>query len=299
MKKVARLFLKYRGVLERAKYRGATILDEQTGNDYLSDSFGKPYAVGRFGASELGGMVHYLAHGGPRGHCASWGHHRTMLHRNAGVYPSNPEILSRFCQVYLEALGQLDVLGVWFRPGENYVRKQFTPQAKLLGLCALEPYYHERPWSRQLAGKRVLVVSPFAETIQAQYRRRHEVWRARPEMLPDFQLRTVRVPLSAALISPEYPDWFSGLAALRSQMATEPFDVAIVGAGAWSLLSWDGPSFGCGSSVGGRVFISSVRKTHPGGILHATARVLLRYTPLPTEPGSIVECAADKGFRTG
>jgi hypothetical protein len=69
-------------------------------------------------------------------------------------------------------------------------------------------------------------------------------------------------------------------------------------AGAWWLLSWDGLSFGCRSSVGGRVFISSVRKTHPGGILHATARALLRYTALPTEPGSSVESAADEGFRT-
>jgi hypothetical protein len=50
--------------------------------------------------------------------------------------------------------------------------------------------------------------------------------------------------------------------------------------------------------VGRGVFISSVRKTHPGGILHATARAWLRYTPLPTEPGSSLESAADGDFRT-
>src|SRR5260370_5693688 len=61
--------------------------------------------------------------------------------------------------------------------------------------------------------------------------------------------------------------------------------------------SWDDASFGCASSLGGRVFISSVRKTHPGGILQATARARLRYTPLPTEPGSSVESAADEGVR--
>jgi hypothetical protein len=236
VKAIGRPLLKYRFVLERAKYGGTPILDWHAGNDYLSDSFGKPAAVGRFGASELGGMVHYLAHGGPHGHCPSWGRHRTMLYRNAGVYPPDPEILSRFCQVSLDALGQLDVLGVWFRSGENSVRKRFAPQAKLMELTALEPYYHSRPWSRQLAAKRVLVVSPFAETIKAQYRRREQVWRTKPDVLPEFHLRTVRVPLSAALIEPEYPDWFAALHAIQRQMAAEPFNVAIIGAGAWSLL---------------------------------------------------------------
>ncbi len=236
VKSVGRPLLKYRGVLERAKYGGATILDQQNGNDYLSDLIGGPTAIGKFGASELGGIVHYLAHRDAKGHCASWGRHKTMLHRNAGVYPADPETLSRFCQVYLEALGQLDAMAVWFRPGENSVRRQFAPRAKMMELLALEPYYHQRPWSHRLAGKRVVVVSPFAETLQSQYRRRHEVWRARPEVMPDFQLRTIRTPLSAALITPEYHDWFTGLEALRRQMAAEPFDVAIVGAGAWSLL---------------------------------------------------------------
>ena len=46
--------------------------------------------------------------------------------------------------------------------------------------------------------------------------------------------------------------------------------------------------------MGGRLFISSVRKTHPGGILQATARALLRYTPWSTEPGSSVGSAADE-----
>src|SRR5258708_20112843 len=69
-------------------------------------------------------------------------------------------------------------------------------------------------------------------------------------------------------------------------------------AGAWWLLYWDGLSFGCRSSVGGRVFISSARKTHPGGTLHAPPRALLRYTAFPTEPGSSVQSPPDERLRT-
>jgi hypothetical protein len=55
-------------------------------------------------------------------------------------------------------------------------------------------------------------------------------------VLPDFQLRAIGVPLSAYLATPEYPDWFAALDALRTRMeAAMPFDVAIVGAGAWSI----------------------------------------------------------------
>ena len=45
------------------------------------------------------------------------------------------------------------------------------------------------------------------------------------------------------------------------------------------------------------VFISSVRNTHPAGILQESRSVVLRYTPLRMDPGSIetlsgdVECA--------
>jgi hypothetical protein len=89
--------------------------------------------------------------------------------------------------------------------------------------------------SQQLAGQRVLVVSPFSEMIKAQYPRRQQVWKVKPEVLPDFELLTLRTPLSAFLASPAHPDWFGALDAMRKRMASISFDVAIAGAGAWSL----------------------------------------------------------------
>jgi len=111
----------------------------------------------------------------------------------------------------------------------------FAPTAALASLTALEPFYHERPWSRHLAGKRVLVVSPFAETIRRQYARREAVWRHKPEVLPAFELDTLRCPLSAELVKPVFPDWFTALDAMKEQMNHKIYDVLIIGAGAWSL----------------------------------------------------------------
>lgn len=236
VKSVVRPVLKYRIYFERARYGSTPIPNAKAGNDYLTTLQG-PAAMGRFGAAELAGVQNYLAHRDKDGYCAKWGHHRTMLTRNAGVYPVDQKILSRFSQVFLESLRELDVLGVWYRPGEARIRQEFAPQAKLLDVSAYESYYHERPWTKRLEGKRVLVISPFAKTIEAQYRRRKEVWRAKPEVMPELaSLRTIRAPLSAALAPPEHPDWFAAMEYMKRQMEAEPFDFAIVGCGAWSML---------------------------------------------------------------
>lgn len=224
-----------RKLLERAKYTGTEILSPREGNDLLARLIDRPTAVGKIGGSELGGLRHYLRRADSNGQCGSWGQHSAKLYRNAGVYPPEASIFSRFCRAYTEAITRLDVLAVYFNWKENAVRLRFAPNATLTAPRALEPYYHDQPWSRHLAGKRVLVVSPFTDSIRAQYQRRQDVWRTKPDLLPDFELRTLRVPLSACLNTAEYPDWFAALDAMREQMASISFDVAIVGAGAWSI----------------------------------------------------------------
>lgn len=234
-KSFVRPVTQHRRLLERAKYLGEEILSSQEGNDLLARSIHRPAAIGKIGACEMAAVRHYWRLADSRGHCETWGWEGKKLYRNAGVYPPEPIIFSRFCRVYEEALKHLDVLAVWFNFGEKAARRRFAPKAALTELDALEPYYNDRPWSQHLTGKRVLVVSPFADSIQAQYLRRLEVWRAKPEVLPSFHLRTVRVPLSAFLTAPEHSDWFAALEAMREEMARAPFDVAVVGAGAWSL----------------------------------------------------------------
>jgi hypothetical protein len=236
LKSLVRPITSQRRLLERAKYLRTRILSSQEGNDVLAGSVGRPAAAGKIGGSEIAALRHYLRQADEKGHCQNWrGYVARNLHRGSGVYPPDPSVFSRFCQTYAQALTSLDVLAVWFNFGEHAARRRFAPRASLTELDGLEPYYNDRPWSQQLAGKRVLVVSPFAATIEAQYRRRQEIWRAKPEVLPEFELRTVRVPLSSYLASPQYVDWFAALDAMRQQMAAVPFDAAIVGAGGWSI----------------------------------------------------------------
>jgi hypothetical protein len=236
-KSALRPIVKHRFLIERAKYAGTTILDGQAGNDLVGKLLldAQPMAAGKMGASELGGLAHYERNKDAQGKCSDWGRHAPRLNINAGVYPADPEIFARFCRDFGVSLGLLDVLAVWFQFGENQMRRKFAPQAKAVELGSLEPYYHQNPWSKYLAGKRVLVVTPFASTVTSQYARRNEIWRAKPDVLPDFEIDTLRCPLSAGLVDAAFADWFVALDAMCEEMSKRTFDVAIVGAGAWGV----------------------------------------------------------------
>jgi hypothetical protein len=228
---------RHRTLLERSRYAGVQILEPQAGNDYLSEMLlaSLPMAAGKMGESELGGLRHYERYRDAQGRCTRWGAYWKRLNVNAGVYPADADVYSRFCRRFGQALGSLDVLAVWFPLGENEMRLKFAQNATPVANRALEPFYHERPWSRHLDDKRVLVVTPFASTVLSQYARRKEIWRDKPDVLPDFHLDTLRCPLSAGLVNPTCPDWFSALDSMRAEMSRREFDIAIVGAGAWGV----------------------------------------------------------------
>ena len=236
VKALLRPVAKYRFMLEKMKYAGQVILTPQEGNDLIARLTHQPAAVAKIGGTEMKLSQEYLRRRDKNGNCSSFGRYGEIICINSGVYPNDPSTLTRFCRTYLPLIGHLNLLAVWYNFGEAAARKRHAPHVALTQLTALEPYFHDRPWTAELAGKRVVVVSPFAKSIESQYRRRKNVWSSRPEVLPDFDLRTIGCPQAAGLIDKhEYPDWFAGLEGLKQQLAAQPFDAAIIGAGAWSL----------------------------------------------------------------
>lgn len=238
VKRVLRPITRHRHKLEKLKYHlaGETILNGVDGNDRLGQMLHKPGVAGKIGGTEMKLCRVYLRRRDASGNCQNFGYYARLIYISSGVYPPTPEILNRFCREYLDLLSEIDLLAVWYNMGEAATRKRFAPKATLANLPALEPYFHPHPWSAQLAGKRVVVISPFAKSIESQYAKRKQIWRDKPDVLPEFSLRTIRCPQIAGLVDElEYPDWFAGLEAMKKQLESEPLDVAIIGAGAWSI----------------------------------------------------------------
>jgi len=225
---------------EQRRYRkhGRRVLDLKAGHDAIAASLasGEPMAVGKIGDVEMEGVYKHRFTPGGETDGTIWNGENERLYINAGVFPPSPEGFRAFTEPYLDGLSDLTHLAVWYNRGEERVTREQCPEAVLMPLRSLEPYYFENPWSAHLEGKRVLVATPFPKTFAQQYEKREALWTDGRGVLPEFEVSFVPVPPHAHLLSePVYPDWVTGLNVLKDKVSASEFEVLLVGAGAWSV----------------------------------------------------------------
>jgi hypothetical protein len=240
----------HRGCHVKQDYLGMPISTEEEGNSILSRlvTEGKPFMATRLGHTELSCITNYMEiqelkntsyihkiMEQIKGKAISWEASVVdAMHRMSGVYPSTPEMLEKFVQLYLKELANVDVIGIWYNYYEDVVCKQYCPQATLVPLKSLEPYYFKNPWSQHLKGKKVLVIHPFEASIRKQFLVKDFLFEDK-NILPDFDLITIKAFQTAMYLTAEYANWFDALDALKDKISKTGFDIAIIGAGAYGL----------------------------------------------------------------
>ena len=223
----------YRSLRFTMKYHGLTILSAEDGNNAIAAAItaGTPYMAARCGATEMRTVADYLQNGGQNFAAKT----RQDIRNLSGVFPTDDATLTKFCRTYIDCAHTADLLALWNVGAERQVVRGCGPATRYTKLRALEPYYHPRPWSAALAGKRVLVVHPFKTTIERQYARREQLFPG-TDILPLFaDLRIVQAVQGLAGADTGYASWFDALAAMQQEMDAAPYDVAIIGAGAYGL----------------------------------------------------------------
>lgn len=155
------------------------------------------------------------------------------LKYNAGFFPITPQALAEFHDLMVESMRELDLLGSWVK-GENVVRGYF-PDAEICRLGDLEPYFQPDPWSEALEGKKVLVIHPFADSIQHQYEKNRTKLFKNPKVLPQFELKTIKAVQSLGGESDQFSTWFEALSYMQDQIKETDFDCAIIGCGAYGF----------------------------------------------------------------
>lgn len=196
---------------------------------------GQPALVGRIGGFELDCLMHYLQH---RHRGRKRPYPENVLHtmkNNTGFFPVTHDALDAFAEEYLAAIALTDAMGVWFNIGENRVVGEYCPAAKLIPLRSIEPYYLVGPWSRELRGRRVLVIHPFADSIREQYDNNRDTLFDDPDVLPPFELRVIKAVQSIAGEPTPFATWFDALHSMHEAMDAVAYDICIVGAGAYGL----------------------------------------------------------------
>lgn len=190
---------------------------------------GKPFLVSRLGWLETYAVGYFDKFGEISSGI------RDKMWNTPGIFPATDEQFVAFHAEYTRCMASADVLGLMHCPYEAEVIERHASQAFLCQLQDLEPYYHPVPWSQYLRGLRVLVVNPFAASIERQYQTVREKLFLDSNVLPSFELMTLKSPQTLCGNSDGYKSWNDALAATRDKIANMEFDAAIIGCGAYGL----------------------------------------------------------------
>lgn len=158
-----------------------------------------------------------------------------QTHQNAGIFPVTSQVLSAFAGIYLDSIGQVDLLDFWQTSYQAQLLAERFSGIVLAPLQALEPYTHSCPWSAALEQRRVLVVHPFAASILQQYQFSRGRIFGDHDVLPEFDLQVLPSPQTLAPLTGGYGTWIDALHDLTDRVLQLEFDVALIGCGAYGL----------------------------------------------------------------
>ncbi|HJC25632.1 MAG TPA: hypothetical protein H9761_18375 [Candidatus Eisenbergiella merdavium] len=235
------IFVKYLGFEPKIYFYGGKRLHRiESTNRLLTEAVlsERPYMAARFGNTEIHIMAAVLKRrllgesAETQRELEKW---FERLCNGAGFFPKDPSFLEKYTDVMLEACREVDLLGMWHRPMEDYLLKEEMPSAEITYLRWLEPWYSRKPWTAALKGKKVLVIHPFEQSILSQYRQRDRLFPG-TDILPEFDLQVLKaVQTSAGGEDSRFADWFEALDYMYAEAMKREFEVAIIGCGAYGM----------------------------------------------------------------
>lgn len=204
---------------------------------------GKPLMVARFGSIELTSLENalYIKERRSAWTYISWKGEPNFFHavqahglcNNAGFFPyPDQAAMMKYLDLAVEDMRQVDILGSW-RYNELCFKKELE-QAIKVDRELMTPLLTENPWTAALKGKRVLVIHPFADTIQAQYKKRENLF-PNTEILPEFTLLTLKAVQTQAGTKSQFKNWFEALQWMKDEIDKFDYDICLIGCGAYGF----------------------------------------------------------------
>ena len=197
----------------------------------------KPCMISRFGSNELDTTLNYK-----KGHPLSFLRNiypfwvsRTTKERmliNAGFFPNDNKSLSKFADLIISIVSNIDILGVWVGTEENL---PLSTSCKRVNLMSLEPFWSKSPWTKELEGRKIIVVHPFAESIRKQYVQRELLFENK-DILPEFaSLTVVKAVQSIGGVTNGFNTWFDALHYMENEIDKVDYEIALIGCGAYGM----------------------------------------------------------------
>lgn len=209
----------------------------------LSDD--KPCMIARFGSTEMSAIINYLGVNSQqhstwkfiRGKQPEWWWNKNIMNQMqqwSGFFPPTPENMQRFGEMMIEDSKEVDILGSWLKE-ENRILSLNDSLPQMVRFIYLEPFWSKLPWTRVLKNKKVLVVHPFAELINSQYIKKREHIFDNPDLLPEFELKTIKAVQSLGGNANGFKDWFEALDYMKKEIDKSDYDICLIGCGAYGF----------------------------------------------------------------
>ena len=151
---------------------------------------------------------------------------------NAGFY-GQPNFTT-YSNLYKDACNNCDLHAYWNFQGFIEMEDFLVPEDKILiDPSALESFRFDSPWTKELKGKKILIISPFKSTIDEQLRVKDKIWENK-DVLPDATYITYESIQSIGGKGP-HKDWYESFDKMCKDISNIDFDVALLGCGSYGL----------------------------------------------------------------
>lgn len=163
------------------------------------------------------------------------------LPMDTGLFGPDEHCYDRYARLIISSLDEVDVLAYWRNIPSPFLFSGFYSNAvQHINVEDLYPYpfWHHRDlpnWQSSLMGKKVLVVSSFAETIRRQYQKREEIWK-QVDILPAFELIAFQaVQTNGGNTAPGFDSWVDAVRHMAADISNIDFDIALISCGGYGM----------------------------------------------------------------
>jgi hypothetical protein len=169
------------------------------------------------------------------------------LENNAGIRASTQESLTNYVNQLISSYKSCTTIAEWPQDGKVFsltgqgqtLISELTPTTPKISALALEPYYFNEAvsWMPALNGKRILIIHPFAKTLEKQVPNFDKLFPGRT-WFKDCEFQFIQPPLTLAGNHVDR-DWESHYTAFISSPAfreLKDFDIALIAAGGYGML---------------------------------------------------------------
>ena len=193
---------------------------------------GKPFLAGRIGFTEQAVMRIFEYNMKDK-------YEKIMnnLYNWSGFFPNDVSLGKPFTDMMKKDLEVVDLYACNMEFLENYFMNRHLPKDCITcrGFDIFEMHKLSDPWSAALKGKKVLVVTPFTESVKHQYGVREKLY-AGTDILPEFELITYKSQMTLGDMNDDgFKDWFEALDHMNKDIEKIDFDIALLGCGAYAF----------------------------------------------------------------